>query len=32
VADLFGMLEKQERLSARTETTFEGRLIMRESA
>ena len=32
VSELFGMLEDDERLSDRTETTFEGRLIMRESA
>ena len=32
VSELFGMLEHEERLSDRTETTFDGRLIMRESA
>lgn len=32
VDELFGMLEKEERLSDRTETTFEGRLVMRDSA
>lgn len=32
VRDLFGMLEDEERLSDRPETTFDGRLIMRESA
>ena len=32
VRELFGMLENDERLSDRTETTFEGRLVMRESA
>ncbi|WP_299923454.1 LacI family DNA-binding transcriptional regulator [uncultured Pelagimonas sp.] len=32
VSELFGMLENNERLSNRTETTFEGRLIMRDSA
>ncbi|CUH48688.1 LacI family DNA-binding transcriptional regulator [Ruegeria atlantica] len=30
--DLFEMLEQGERLSERTETTFEGRLVMRNSA
>lgn len=32
VSELFGMLEDEERLSDRTEETFEGRLIMRDSA
>lgn len=32
VSDLFGMLENGERLSHRSETTFEGRLVMRDSA
>ncbi|MEP2531414.1 LacI family DNA-binding transcriptional regulator [Shimia sp.] len=32
VSELFELLEHQERLSERTETTFEGRLIMRNSA
>ncbi|MCK0140771.1 LacI family DNA-binding transcriptional regulator [Aliiroseovarius sp. F47248L] len=32
VDELFGMLENEERLSDRTETTFEGRLVMRDSA
>lgn len=32
VSELFGMLEYEERLSDRTETTFEGRLVMRDSA
>ncbi|MFK7836792.1 MAG: LacI family DNA-binding transcriptional regulator [Sulfitobacter sp.] len=32
VRELFGMLEHQDRQSARTETAFEGRLIMRDSA
>lgn len=32
VRELFGILEHEERLSDRTETTFEGRLIMRDSA
>ncbi|WP_370400071.1 LacI family DNA-binding transcriptional regulator [Sulfitobacter sp. JB4-11] len=32
VSELFGMLEHEERLSDRTETAFEGRLIMRDSA
>lgn len=32
VGELFGMFEKEERLSDRTETLFDGRLIMRSSA
>ena len=32
VGELFGMLENQERLTDRTETVFDGRLIMRDSA
>ena len=32
VRELFGMLEHDERRSDRTETTFDGRLIMRDSA
>lgn len=32
VSELFGMLEKEDRPSGRTETTFEGRLVMRDSA
>ena len=32
VSELFGMLEHEERPTERTETSFEGRLIMRESA
>ncbi|ABG31120.1 LacI family transcriptional regulator [Roseobacter denitrificans] len=32
VSELFGMLENNDRLSDRTETTFYGRLIMRDSA
>lgn len=32
VRTLFGMMENQKRLSAREETIFEGRLIMRDSA
>ena len=32
VSELFGMLENDQRLSERTETTFEGRLVMRASA
>ena len=32
VSELFGMLEDDSRLSDRTEFTFEGRLVMRESA
>ncbi|PUB13632.1 LacI family DNA-binding transcriptional regulator [Yoonia sediminilitoris] len=32
VSELFGILEDDERLSDRTETTFDGRLIMRDSA
>lgn len=32
VKELFGILEHEERLSERTETTFDGRLIMRDSA
>lgn len=32
VKDLFGMLEHDERPADRTETTFEGRLVMRDSA
>jgi len=32
VRELFGLLENDERLSDRTETTFAGRLVMRDSA
>jgi len=32
VSTLFGLLETDDRPDARTETTFEGRLIMRDSA
>ena len=32
VSELFGMLDNDERLSDRAETTFDGRLVMRESA
>jgi DNA-binding LacI/PurR family transcriptional regulator len=32
VKELFGLLEDEERLSDRTEITFDGRLVMRESA
>ena len=32
VSELFGLLESEERLSDRTETTFDGRLVMRASA
>jgi DNA-binding LacI/PurR family transcriptional regulator len=32
VGELFGMLENERRLTERTETVFEGKLIMRESA
>lgn len=32
VSELFGMLENEERLYGRTETVFDGRLVMRDSA
>lgn len=32
VGELFGMLENDDRLAGRTETTFDGRLVMRQSA